>query len=60
MNNKNTHTYMHVDVMFTHMHEKKGINIFSERDKAALVKESKQLYGRAMPGKPVVIPLKPD
>ena len=40
MNNKNTHAYMKaaVNVMFMHMHAKKGIQFFGERDIAVMIK----------------------
>ena len=45
MNNKNTHAYMQaaVNVMFTYMNAKKGINIFYERCISAMIKQFKLL-----------------
>ena len=62
MNNKNAHAYVQevVDVIFTQMYSKKGIKLFGERDIAEIIKESRKLDKGVMPGKPVVIQLKPD
>ena len=62
MNNKNTHAYMQaaVNVVFTQIHENKGINMFGERAIAETIKELKKLDEELMPVKTVVIPLKPD
>ena len=40
MNNKNTHAYMQaaVNVIFTQMHENKGITLFCERTMAVMIK----------------------
>ena len=44
MNNKNAHAYMQeaVNVMFMHMHSKKGIKMFGERDIVVMVKKFKK------------------
>ena len=49
-----------MNVLFTKMYAKKGINLFGERDTAEIIKELKQLYEGEMPGNPVVIPLNHD
>ena len=59
MNNKNTHANMQlaVNVVFTQIHAKKGITVFSERGIVVMIKEFRQLDEGAIPGKPVVFPL---
>ena len=45
--------------MFNQIHEIKGINLFGERSIAAMMKELKQLYEGAIPGKSLVVQLNP-
>ena len=62
MNNTNTHAYMQAvfNVIFTHIHAKKGIKLFGERAIAEMINKFKQLYEGEIPGKLVVIPLNPN
>ena len=52
------HRAMHV--LLTQMTASKGIELFSERAVAALIKEFKQLVDGAMEGKPVIAPIDPS
>lgn len=49
-----------VNVVFTQIHAKIGINMSGERAIASMIKEFKQLDEGVMPGNMVVIPLKPN
>ena len=62
MNNKIIHAYIQaaVNAMFPYMYAKKGIELFAERVLSVMIREFKQLDEATIPGKPVVIPLKPD
>ena len=62
MNNKNTHAYMQAEVnmLFTHMHAKKRVKLFGERDISALIKEPKQLDEGDILGKKMAIPFNLD
>ena len=46
-----------VDVMFTQIPEKCGINIFGQKDVASIIKEFNKLEKGSIPGKPVVQPI---
>ena len=49
-----------VNVIFNQIYATKGIKLFGERSIADMMKEFKQLYEGAIPGKSLVVQLNPD